>query len=324
MLPERGSVRLTLDPDLQRTAERLLAGAAPHEGGIVAADPRTGRILAWATRGSGGDYVAKPFAPSASLFKLVTATALLDGGKVNVGTRQCWAGGEHSIREADLREPRGGGTRCTSFGQALGHSVNVVFARLATQHLAADDLREQAYRLGFAGELPIDLAARAGEVAIPDDRLGMAQAAAGFWNGRLSPLGALFAMQTIANDGERVRLRVVGDADVIRETAGRAMEPQTARALRHMLEVTTRSGTAAKVFHERPSRVLSATRVAGKTGTLVGDSPRRMFSWFAGFAPANEPRIVVAVMLANDLKWRAKANQVARDLLEAWLTAHKN
>jgi cell division protein FtsI/penicillin-binding protein 2 len=43
-----------------------------------------------------------------------------------------------------------------------------------------------------------------------------------------------------------------------------------------------------------------------------------MFSWFAGFAPASSPKVAVAVMLANDLTWRTKANIVGRDLLEAY------
>jgi cell division protein FtsI/penicillin-binding protein 2 len=44
----------------------------------------------------------------------------------------------------------------------------------------------------------------------------------------------------------------------------------------------------------------------------------RMFSWFAGFAPAAKPEIAVSVMLANDLRWREKANEVARDFLAAY------
>src|SRR4051812_45735961 len=78
-------VKLTLDPDLQRAATRILTNSSAHEGAIVASDVRTGRILAWATRGD-RDYVVAPFAPSASLFKLVTTTALLEGGRVNAGT----------------------------------------------------------------------------------------------------------------------------------------------------------------------------------------------------------------------------------------------
>ena len=100
---------------------------------------------------------------------------------------------------------------------------------------------------------------------------------------------------------------------------GRAIGANTARALTHMLEVTTRRGTAAKAFH-RPdgSPYLAQVAVAAKTGTLVGGSPSRMYSWFAGFAPSTKPEVAVSVMLGNDLHWRTKANIVGREVLAAY------
>lgn len=321
-------VRLTLDPELQRAAERLLARSGAPEAAIVASDVRTGRILVWASRGP-RDYVATPLAPSASLFKLVTASALLEGRAVNRATRVCYTGGASAITARDLE---GRGETCTVFGDALGRSINGVFARLAVQHLTSADLRRKAKDLGFDGAVPIDVPISPSEVVIPDDtRLGLARAAAGFWSGRLSPLGALFAMQTIANDGERVRLSLLappgaserrGEAApalVERSTDGRALRPEVARTLRSMLEVTTRRGTCAKAFRKPDgSRALGTMPVAAKTGTLVGGKPARMFSWFASFAPSDRPEIAVAVMLANDITWRTKANLVGREFLETY------
>lgn len=306
-------VKLSLDPDLQRAAERILAQSGAHEGAIVASDVRTGRILAWASRG-GRDFVAEPFAPSASIFKVVTASALLEGGKVTPATRACYDGGEHEIRPADLEQK---GKHCTSVGEALGHSVNLVFARLAKKHLQPSDLRRYAGELGFVGEAPIDVPVGASTLQIPDDPFGMARASAGFWNGKLSPLGALFAMQVIANDGEKVGLYLRDKGQ--RTSKGRAFSARTARSLAHMLEITTRRGTAAKAF-KRPdgSRYLASIPVAAKTGTLIGGHPARMYSWFAGFAPSTKPEIAVSVMLANNLKWKTKGNVAGRELLEAY------
>ncbi len=315
-------VRLTLDPRLQREAERLLERSGAPEAAIVASDVRTGRILVWASRGD-RDYVAEPHAPSASLFKIITAAALLDGGYANESTETCWSGGDHDITPADL-ERRGGA--CTVFGEALGKSINMVFARLAKKHLDAGDLRRMAGTLGFSGDLPIDVPVHAGRVDIPDDPFGMARAAAGFWNGKLSPLGALFAMQTIANGGERVRL-VLRDpgAPVSRVVERRALDPRVARTLNRMLQVTTKRGTCVKAFrHADGTRALPGMAVAAKTGTLVGKKPARMFSWFTSFAPADKPEIAVAVMLANDLTWRTKANLVGRDLLEAYFAGSRD
>lgn len=315
-------VKLTLDPRLQRTAEKLLARAGAPEGAIVASDVRTGRILAWASRG-GRDFVSEPYAPSASLFKIVTAASLLDAGHANVSTNVCYEGGEHDIRPADLE--RGGGT-CVEFGEALGKSINMVFARMARKHLDAGDLRRMAGTLGFSGDIPIDVPVPAGRVDIPNDPFGMARAAAGFWNGKLSPLGALFAMQTIANQGERVSFVLRDPGGPVERHGGRqAIRPSIARTLSRMLQVTTKRGTCVKAFrHADGTRALPGMAVAAKTGTLIGGHPARMFSWFASFAPADKPEIAVVVMLANDISWRTKANIVGRDVLEEYFHAKSN
>jgi cell division protein FtsI/penicillin-binding protein 2 len=43
-----------------------------------------------------------------------------------------------------------------------------------------------------------------------------------------------------------------------------------------------------------------------------------MFSWFAGFAPSDKPEIAVVVLLADDVTWTKKGNEVARDVLKRW------
>jgi peptidoglycan glycosyltransferase len=310
---------LQVDANLQRAAQRLLLRSRAPEGAIVISDVRTGRILAWSSRGP-IDYVKAPIAPSASLFKVATATALLESGKVGLDTRECYAGGERRIEEADLGSLAGQGARCIPFVQALGHSVNLVFARLAVKHLTAESLRDAANALGLSSAIPSDFGAPVSELLVPESRLGLARAAAGFWNGRLSPLGALFMMQTIANRGERIKLHLFDDgAPVVRESLGRAMRESTADMLRRMLEVTTREGTSRKAWRlPDGTRALPNVRVAGKTGTLIGGKPARMYSWFAGFAPADKPEIAIAVMLADDVSWWKKANLVAREALEAY------
>jgi cell division protein FtsI/penicillin-binding protein 2 len=307
-------VKTTLDPSLQRAAERLLAHAGAHEAAIVVADVRTGRILAWASRGD-RDFVAEPFAPSASLFKVVTAAALIDA-HVSPAARECYDGGEHALHPADLERR---GSICTTFGEALGHSLNVVVARLAMKHLSADTLRAYASTLGFSGSVPIDVPVGRSVVNIPDDPFGMARASAGFWNGRLSPIAALFAMTTIANRGERIQLSVLDHgASTSRVADGQTLNPETATALGRMLEVTTRRGTAAKAFHRPDGAPWLDVPVAAKTGTLVGGGRARMYSWFAGYAPSTKPEIAVAVMLGNDLRWHTKANVIGRELLQAY------
>lgn len=320
--PRLHGEKLRVDRDLSRRAEDLLARSRAHEGAIVMSDVRTGRVLVWASRGE-SDFVSRPFAPSASLFKVVTASALLESGEVDLDTEQCFSGGEGGIEPIDLLEDRSRDRECARFGDALGRSINLVIARLALRHLSPDQLRAAAADLALGTTVPIDLDVPKSDLTIPDDPLGFARASAGFWNGHLSALSALFVMQTIANGGERIALDAVDDGQPEeRRSLGQAMSASTARKLTRMLEVTTRSGTSAKAFGEDANgERWHFGRVAGKTGTLVGGKPSRMYSWFAGFAPSRRPEVAISVMLGDDLHWWKKANVVAREMLAAYFEA---
>jgi peptidoglycan glycosyltransferase len=60
-------------------------------------------------------------------------------------------------------------------------------------------------------------------------------------------------------------------------------------------------------------------RVAGKTGTLTKPAPDGPFyTWFVGFAPSRKPEVAISVLVANHLKWRVKATNVACDMLRVY------
>jgi cell division protein FtsI/penicillin-binding protein 2 len=325
---DRGTVVLTLDPALQNDLAALLARARAREAGAVVVDVRTGRVLAWASAGGDGrDMVGHAHAPPASVFKVVTAAALIERAGVPTWARQCYVGGERSARVGDLRESGAGeGVRCERLSTALGYSRNLVVAGLALRHLRAGALLSVASALGLEGQVPIDVEVEPSRVQVPDDAPGLVRAAAGFGTGRASVLAAAYMMSVIARGGERLGLSLVDHLDSAgaaqpppRAEAAWALRGSTAAALTRMLEVTVREGTCARAFRgSRGDRYLGRMRVAAKTGTLASGSPARMYSWFAGFAPADRPAIAVAVMLANDLSWWQKANQVGRDVMRAY------
>ncbi len=318
----KGDVGLTLDPALQRAVERILAASKAPSGAVVVSDVQTGRILAWASRGTEGDLVRTAKYPGASLFKVATTVALLEEDKIKLGDTVCYSGGEHRLTATELRPGCHSGDQRVRFESALGRSLNAVFGKLAVQHLTPSKLTSTAKALGIGDMPPLDLPVDKTSIKIPEDELGLARAAAGFGEARMSPLGALFLMQTIANGGERVRLHVTGNpADVPRVTLGRAFSKETSKELVRMLEVTTRSGTSAKAFAPKEGR--APLSVAGKTGTLLYENPKRLVSWFAGFAPSRSPEVAVAVLLANDEKWWRKGNDVARDVLDAYFELQK-
>ncbi len=276
--------------------------------------------------------------PAASLFKVVTTTALFESTSVTPQDQVCINGGVHGIERRHLEPARGPGTECGRFAWALGHSKNAVFAQLATRLLTRDLLLETAERLGFNSKLQLDDGeenAELGRLTLPYNDLEFARAAAGFQGSSLSPLGAAYLMTLIARGGAPVPLRL-HDAVVAAEPPSESddtpaaprpspvFSARTAQRLTRMLEVTVETGTSRGAFTGPDGkRYLPGIRVAGKTGTLRPEQGEdTMTSWFVGFAPSRSPEIVVSVMLVNGHTYRRKANELARDLLRTYFHAH--
>jgi penicillin-binding protein A len=322
----------TLDPNLERAADRLLRGAKPVQGAIVAVEPKSGRILAFRALTSGGgshDVLTQARLPAASLFKVVTTTALLETTGLRLEDSVCINGGMHGIERRHLEPARGAGAHCGPFAWALGHSKNAVFAQLATRLLTREDLLRTAERLGFNTKLALDDGepnAELGRLTVPYNDLEFARAAAGFQGSSLSPVGAAYLMTLIARGGAPVGLRLHEPT----ETTAASLPPaapfsaKTAQRLTRMLEVTVETGTSRGAFTAPDGkRYLPGIRVAGKTGTLrPAEGEDTMTSWFVGFAPSRSPEIVVTVMLVNGHTYRRKANELARDLLRSYFRAH--
>jgi cell division protein FtsI/penicillin-binding protein 2 len=332
--------KLTLDPDLQAAAQAILAAYRPPEAAIVAMDPETGAILAYASHVEHGpprDLVVEATAPAASVFKIVTASALVESAGLTVDTRQCYSGGEQKLLPSDLVDDPFRDKWCVTLAGAMGRSINAVFAKLAEKHLTPAKLEETARALGFGSPLAFDVPVAASTIKVPDDKLGFARTAAGFWNSTLSPLHALWLSATVARGGETVRpylVRAVKTKDgheIPREPVKLTRHPiahETADALTTMLEHTVSEGTSFHAFHDpKGTPFLPSIPVAGKTGTLTDDHAHRFYTWFTGFAPsrpvAGARQIAVAVLVVNGASWRVKANVVARELLQAHFAAQR-
>lgn len=323
---------LTLDHGLQTRLTAFLARYAVPYAAAVAIDPATGRVLAYVSHSSAdahaGDLARDASAPAASVFKLVTASALVDVG-VSPGTRVCYGGGSHRLVAQDLVDDPRRDRSCVTLQDALGHSVNAVFAKLADRHLDAPTLGRYAEAFGFGHALPFDVPTQPSPREVPADRLERARTAAGFWHMRMSPLHGAVLAATFARGGtmpvpamvERVvdrngRVEYERAARVFRDVIPRT----TARAVGRMMQVTVREGTSRRAFHDAAGRSrVPGFEVAGKTGSLSSDPPYRAYSWWVGFAPAERPTIALATLVVNQPLWHIKANQVAVEALRYWL-----
>jgi cell division protein FtsI/penicillin-binding protein 2 len=328
----RRVARLTLDPELQRAAQRLMALHHLPEAAMVLVDVATGHLLAYASHvehGDARDLVAEATAPAASVFKIVTGSALVELAGVSPDARECYQGGEQKILPRDLEDDPARDKWCTTLAGAMGHSTNAVFAKLALRDLKHAQLATMAERYGFNDAVPFDVDVQPSTLKLPEDDLGFARTAAGFWNSTLSPLQAAWISATVARGGEAPRLSVVREVVDDRggvvwtapapSTVRRAIAPDTARAVTRMMEVTVNEGTSYRAFHDaKGTSYLPNVGVAGKTGTLTDAQAERFYTWFTGFAPSRSPQVAVAVLVVNKPAWHVKANVLARELLREY------
>jgi cell division protein FtsI/penicillin-binding protein 2 len=324
-----GRALLTLDPRLQQRLERTLADAAAPYAATVLLDPRTGRILALAEYSRAEPQRAlglafRALSPAASIFKIVTAAALLEQG-YSPEEPVCYHGGQHRLAPRLLENDARRDTACLPLAAAFGHSANVVFAKLADRGLTADLLRAEAGRFLFNAAIPFAAAVEPSRATIPADRFGLASTAAGFGDVRLSALHAALLGAVVANRGVLVPPWLVelvegGAAPPVQEPV-RVVDEKVAEALDGMMRETVSSGTARRVF-ARPPRELRGVTVAGKTGSLNEQKPFRDHTWFVGYAPADAPQVVVASVVVNGPLWRVRAPWVAREALAAYFADH--
>lgn len=321
---------LSLDPTLQRQALKILKRSKIPDAAIVVMDVKSGRVLVWASQAENGkkDWCVDATAPAASIFKVVTGTALVESAGLSAQTKQCYSGGHSRLTLADIVDNPKRDRWCATLSEAMGRSLNSIFAKLAIKHLSPGSLTAVAKAYGFDEDIPFDVPVSKSEVKIPSERLGFGRTAAGFWNTTLSPLAGATMMATIANGGEMLRPVIVesveeGGATIYRapkkQVLRKVVRPDTASILTKMLETTVSGGTSRRAFRDSKGRpFLPNISVAGKTGTLTDANKQRLYTWFVGFAPSRQPEVSIAVLAANRPIWHAKANAVARDMLRAY------
>jgi cell division protein FtsI/penicillin-binding protein 2 len=344
-LPDGKKAILTLDPTLQDAALKVLDHAKAPRGAVVIT-ATDGRILAYAGRRGTGDAAKDPkyagkngvadfslansaWAPAASVFKLVSASAMLEAG-VDPHQSVCYHGGLRSVTESNLVDDKRDNL-CNDLSYGLAHSQNAIIAKLAAQNLEPAALKTMADTLGFGGEaMTWALGGETGESTVPDEKgVDFAKTAAGFEGSKLSPIGGALLANTIATGGERVTPTIVAsivDADGTKHDVAvpaptRALPEDVAHEVEQMMVQTCDSGSAAKAFRGKDGLPRSV-KVAGKTGTLSpDDDPSIEYSWFVGFAPAEAPTVSVAVVLGNTDLWWLKGHTAARMLVQAALAS---
>ena len=332
-LPRGGKVVYAINEAVQHRVEKLMEDFKVPYGVFVAIEPKTGRVLATVSHSSlqpGWDKSAYyNLYPMASLFKIVTATAALEEKKVSPETTFAFNGRLASQSPRQWHVRNGQRSQQMSLSTAMGKSVNPVFGRLAGEVVGRDPLLLYAQRYGFNQNI------FPGSPVVPStapapgtfDQL-MLMGAGLNHEVKVSPFHAAAIMATVANGGVMMAPSLARE---ILDEKGAALfsqkpqplrtvfTPETAASLARMLSTTVVSGTSRKAFHDRRGRpMLASLSVAAKTGSIDGKDPAGHYSWFAAYAPMDDPQIAIAALVINQNTWRIKATYVGEQALEAF------
>lgn len=309
------------------------------KGAVVALEPATGRILAMVSspsydpnklathdfskvgatknrlqtdpNGPLQNRAIEDVLPPGSTFKLVTASAALDKAGFTPDTK---VPGGFALNlpqtTKDLHNENNtscGGSKIT-LTRALEVSCNVAFGSVGLK-VGEQKLREQSAEYGFGQryftELDDALTRQAISQFATTDNLAkpyVAYSAIGQYEVKATPLQMAMVTATIANNGNLMKPYLVDevqspDLDVLDKASPQTLKkgvisPSSASELTTMMVGVVDSGTAVKAQ-------IPGVKVAGKTGTAQSATNRAPYAWFVSFAPADNPRVAVAVLVQD-------------------------
>jgi cell division protein FtsI/penicillin-binding protein 2 len=312
---------LTLYPPLHDKLRGVLKSARSLYSAAVAIEPSTGRVLAMSEHSEVNPafrgLTTKAVFPAASVFKLITTSALLQEG-LAPEDQVCSHGGYNAItRDQLLDSPLD--RECHTLTAALGRSINAVFAKLTFKYLTAEKLRARAEAFGWNRAWVFPVPTEISLASFGGGPVRVAATGAGFGDVYLSPLHGAVIAATTANRGIW-RNPVLFEHDAARAASAegtQVISPPQAQQLAGMLQQTITEGTASRVFGEHGHLSL---RAVGKTGTL-SDVHARQYSWFIGFAPREDPRVAVAAVTVSEPGKKTPAAWVGREAMRLYLEA---
>jgi penicillin-binding protein A len=354
--PKGAAVELTIDPVVQQAAFDALGS---QKGAVVAIDPKTGGILAMvskptfdptglATHDSAAfratydalladsddplinRTIAGDLNPPGSTFKLVVTAAALQNNLTpetafpNPGTLTL-PQSNAVITNAEGGACGGGST--ATIATALRLSCNIPFAQLGLE-LGYSKISQQARDFGF-GDDDLTVPMKVEPSVYPPTVSDAEQMLSSFGQAsdRVSPLQMAMVSAAVANGGQLMKPTVVEtisapDLSVLQEFSpevySNPISAETAATMTQMMVNGVSNGAASNAR-------INGVDVAGKTGTAENGDGEPYTLWFTGFAPANDPRVAVAVVVENGGGLgqsgfgNAVAAPIARTVMEAVL-----
>ena len=344
-------MQTTIVPKVQRAAAEALGD---QKGAVVALDPQTGAVLAMVTSPtydpndiashdiSEADKAynrlandpARPLAnraarevyPPGSTFKLVTTAAALAAGK----TPDSKVASPARLKLPGTNVYLGNSSPCggkqVTITQALRVSCNTAFANLGLE-IGEDKLREQSGQFGFDQRHLPDLGGAASRFPDTLDDAQLALSAIGQYEVAASPLQMAMVSAAIANDGVLMDPYLVSmvqapDLKPLEthkpEVLSTPLTPEHAAELQEMMVEVVDNGTG----KQRPDQ-RGRGRRQDRDGAVR--PKRKPFAWFTSFAPLEDPKVAVAVIVEDadiprdDIAGGRVAAPIAKAVMEAVL-----
>ena len=319
-------LQLTIDKQIQSIVERELEQAMiqhePNQVLAIAMDPNTGEVLAMASK---PDYepdkyrevpqeiynrnlpIWMTYEPG-STFKIITLAAALNEGKVDLQHDRFFDPGYIEVGGAKLRCWKRGGHGSQTFLEGVENSCNPGFVMIG-QRLGKDLLFEYIRNFGFGAKTGIDLRGEENGILFKPERVGPVElATTAFGQGvSVTPIQQITAVSAAINGG-RLMWPHVAKAWIDPDTGKvvETVEPKVVRQViredvsamvRTALESVVANGTGRNAY-------IDGYRVGGKTGTAQkvvngAYSASEHIVSFIGFAPADDPKIIVYVAVDN-------------------------
>ena len=336
-------VYTTLDPELQQAA---WAALGDHRGAVIAMEPDTGKILAMVSKpgydpntlaqdwevlnaDEGGqspllNRAAQGLYPPGSTFKIVTALEYMREHPQDYKDYRFDCSGTYVNGDYTIRCYHGESHGSQDFVQAFANSCNGAFASLGLE-LNLASLKGTAEELLFNRELPLTGFPYKESSFVMEPGAGtweILQTSMGQGKTEMTPLHNALLTAAIANGGTLMKPylldRVVsaGEEEVKKfmpEAWGSLMTAQEAANLTELMEAVVTVGTASALRTD-------AYQAAAKTGSAEFETGRETHAWFTGFAPAQDPKLVVTVLVEEAGTGGRAAAPIARQLFDIYLT----
>ncbi|MGG3855559.1 stage V sporulation protein D [Caldifermentibacillus hisashii] len=333
---------LTIDSQIQTIMERELdnAEAKYNPDGLlaIAMNPNNGEILGMASRPNfdPSDFqnvaqeiynrnipIWSTYEPG-STFKIITLAAALEEGKVNLEKDRFYDSGHVEVGGTQLHCWKRGGHGSQTFLEVVQNSCNPGFIEMG-QRLGKDTLFKYIHNFGFGQKTGIDLEGEGTGILFPLDKVGPVElATTAFGQGvSVTPIQQVAAVSAAINGGTLYQPYVAKQLvdsqtnEVVMKKSPvakrKVISEKTSEQIRYALESVVAQGSGKKAFIE-------GYRVGGKTGTAQKAQGGRYLEnnyilSFIGFAPADDPQIVVYVAVDNPKNAIQFGGQVAAPIV---------